>query len=61
MRGNGLQLHWGRFWVDIRNNFSERVVRHWHSCPGRWGGHCPLEVLKKHRDVALRDVAQWAR
>ena len=40
-RGNVLELHQGRFRVDIRNNIcSKRAVRQWHSCPGR--GRVPI-------------------
>ena len=46
----------GRTGLEIRKHFcSERVVMHWHSCPGRWGS-LPLGVFQKHRDVALGDV-----
>ena len=27
--------------LDVKNNFcSKRAVLQWHSCPGRWWGHC---------------------
>ena len=49
MRGNGLKLHQGRFRLDIRKNiFTARVVRHWN--------RLPMEVFKKHADVAVQDM-----
>ena len=42
MRGDGLKLCQERFRLDISENlFSNRAVLQWHSCPGRWWGHCP--------------------
>ena len=39
--------------LDIRSDFfSKRAVMQWHSCPGRWEGHCSWRC----GDVALRDV-----
>ena len=52
MRGGGLKLLQGRV---AGNFFSERVLRYWHSCPGRWWSPS-LKVFKNRVDVALRDV-----
>ena len=43
---------------DIRNNFfSERTVRQWHSCPGRWGSHHPWRYP---RAVGMWHWGMWA-
>ena len=46
----------GMFRMDIRKNFSQRMVRQWHRLPREVVEPPSLGAFKSHVDVALSDV-----
>lgn len=42
--------------MDIKENFSEKVVRHWNKLPWKVVESPSLEVFKRRVDVTLSDM-----
>ena len=59
-KGNGLNLRWERFRLDIRRKFfTQGVVTHWNRLPKEVVDAPSLEAFKARLDVALGSLVWW--
>lgn len=49
-------MHQRRFKLDIRKNFSKRMIRQWNGLPGEVMESLSLEEFEKSFDVLLREM-----
>ena len=58
-RGNGSNLHQGRFRLDVRKHlFAKRVIKHWNRLPRVVVDVPRLPVFKRHLDNALFNMLE---